>query len=66
VDPDDTTSRLTIVLPAALHDELCARASADGVGVNQLARWAIEREMQARRETNIRIKKYTVTRIGRY
>ena len=66
MDPGNTPSRLTIVLPAALHNELCVYASEAGVGVSQLARQAIEREVHARRDTNKRIIKYAVTRPGRY
>jgi arginine deiminase len=66
LDPGDTTSKLTIPLPAALHDQLCVCALNDGVTVNHLARQAIEREVSARLASNKALTKHAVTRPGRY
>lgn len=63
LDPDAPTSSLTLPLSSSLHDKLCKKAIERGVSVNELARRAIERDLEP---TNKPTENSAVTRPGRY
>jgi predicted HicB family RNase H-like nuclease len=63
LDPGTPTSSLTLPLSSSLHDRLCKKALERGLSVNELARRAIERDLEP---VNKPTENSSVTRPGRY
>lgn len=56
--------RHTYLVPDAMHDQLKAIAQAEGVGINELVRWVLERFVGNHRKGTIKVpvQEYLTTR----